>query len=101
MRILDSKVKKRRHFKIKTYTDIFSQNPQDFNLIDDAPSILDCLTRDSQVRFDNLCKILVELGVPIHVQSKLVRGLDYYRHTVFEFVEKGFLLSFHEKLCSQ
>ena len=39
----------------------------------------------SQAHFDSLCRLLTDLGVPYNLNSKLVRGLDYYTDTVFEW----------------
>jgi histidyl-tRNA synthetase len=53
-------------------------------ILDDAPSILDHLSEDSKARFDRVQQLLADLQIPCQVNSRLVRGLDYYSHTVFE-----------------
>ncbi len=53
-------------------------------LLTDAPSILDYLSPDSQRRFDRVQQLLSDLGIACTINSRLVRGLDYYTHTVFE-----------------
>lgn len=49
-----------------------------------APSIHNHLSPDSQKRFDQVQQLLIDLGIPYHINAGLVRGLDYYTHTVFE-----------------
>lgn len=49
-----------------------------------APSILDHLSSDAQARFDQVQQQLTSLGISYTINPKLVRGLDYYTHTVFE-----------------
>ncbi|MFZ5633871.1 MAG: histidine--tRNA ligase [Bacillota bacterium] len=49
-----------------------------------APTTLDCLCRDCQVRFEKVKSYLDRLGIPYLVNGRLVRGLDYYTHTAFE-----------------
>lgn len=53
-------------------------------ILDDAPSILNYLGADSQQRFDRLQQLLKDLGISCNLNDRLVRGLDYYTHTVFE-----------------
>jgi histidyl-tRNA synthetase len=52
----------------------------------DAPQILDALSEDALVPFGRVQDGLAALGVPFRVEPRLVRGLDYYTHTTFEFV---------------
>ena len=51
-----------------------------------APSILDYLCEDCSNHFDKVKKYLTSVGVNFEVDDKIVRGLDYYTKTVFEFV---------------
>jgi len=51
-----------------------------------APKLLDCLDDDSHRAFDQLKKRLDILGIGYRINPKLVRGLDYYNQTVFEWV---------------
>jgi histidyl-tRNA synthetase len=53
-------------------------------ILDSAPSILDHLSDESKARFDRVQQLLADLNIPCKVNSRLVRGLDYYSHTVFE-----------------
>ena len=52
----------------------------------DAPIILDYLCDDCRAHFESLKKILTEYGVSFIIDPKIVRGLDYYTRTVFEFI---------------
>lgn len=52
----------------------------------DAPMILDYLCEDCSVHFENLKKYLEKFDIEYKVNPKIVRGLDYYTKTVFEFV---------------
>ncbi|MBW4419299.1 MAG: histidine--tRNA ligase [Myxacorys californica WJT36-NPBG1] len=53
-------------------------------ILDKAPSILEYLSPDSQKRFEQIQALLNDLGIPSTINARLVRGLDYYTHTVFE-----------------
>lgn len=57
--------------------------------IKDAPVLLDFLTSDSSMKFEAVKGALEELEIPFVVNSRMVRGLDYYTGTAFEFVHKG------------
>ncbi|MCH9717566.1 MAG: histidine--tRNA ligase, partial [Gammaproteobacteria bacterium] len=55
-------------------------------LINDAPQLIDSLTDESRARFELFCKGLDALNITYEINPRLVRGLDYYEHTVFEWV---------------
>ena len=57
---------------------------QDNKLLKDAPKTLDYLNEASKERFEKVKEFLDELEIDYEVDPKLVRGLDYYNHTVFE-----------------
>jgi histidyl-tRNA synthetase len=63
-----------------------SKNPQVQDAIKDAPKLIDCLDEDSAKHFQGLCERLDNLGIEYRVNPALVRGLDYYNRTVFEWV---------------
>ena len=63
-----------------------SKNPQMQTLIANAPKLFDALGQASQEYFHELCSGLETLGIPYSINTCLVRGLDYYEHTVFEWV---------------
>jgi histidyl-tRNA synthetase len=64
-----------------------SKNPHMQTLIARAPKLADLLDRDSESRrhFEDLQALLAEAGVAFEVNPRLVRGLDYYNRTVFEW----------------
>ncbi|MEK7637387.1 MAG: histidine--tRNA ligase [Patescibacteria group bacterium] len=62
-----------------------SKDPPVQELLADAPQILDALDPDSQQHFQGVLGYLDELDVPFVLNPRLVRGLDYYNRTVFEF----------------
>ncbi len=62
-----------------------SKNPDVQALVANAPVLLDTLGDESKQRFARVQSLLTALGVPHQVDPRLVRGLDYYTGTVFEF----------------
>jgi histidyl-tRNA synthetase len=63
-----------------------SKRVQDKTIIDAAPTISQFLSEDAQVHFTKVKAGLDVLGVTYSVNEGLVRGLDYYQRTVFEYV---------------
>ncbi len=63
-----------------------SKNPAMQELIEAAPVMLDHLDPESAEHFDALRRLLDAAGIPYTVNPRLVRGLDYYSRTVFEWV---------------
>lgn len=63
-----------------------TKNPDLAGIIAAAPSLLDTLGPDSRAHFDALCAGLTRAGIDYHVNPRLVRGLDYYNRTVFEWI---------------
>lgn len=61
-----------------------SKDPKDREIVANAPSILDYLNEESRDHFNEVQKLLKILNIPFEINSKLVRGLDYYNRTVFE-----------------
>lgn len=55
-------------------------------VLNDAPKLLDYLDDDSREHFAQVCALLDAMGIQYEVNPKLVRGLDYYNKTVFEWV---------------
>lgn len=68
LRILDSKVEKTRE------------------ILSGAPTLSDYWDTESRAHFDELCSMLDEFGVSYVINPTIVRGLDYYNRTVFEWV---------------
>ena len=62
-------------------------------IVADAPRTIDYLDEECREHFEELQSLLTEMGIPYQVDTGIVRGLDYYTKTVFEFVNKdGFTL---------
>jgi len=53
-------------------------------ILTEAPSVLDHLNPDSSQRFEQVQTLLTDLDISFQINTRLVRGLDYYTHTVFE-----------------
>ncbi len=62
-----------------------SKNEQDRKILEDAPIILDYLDDESKSHFETVTANLDYLEIKYEIEPRLVRGLDYYSHTVFEF----------------
>ncbi|HLK71724.1 MAG TPA: histidine--tRNA ligase, partial [Steroidobacteraceae bacterium] len=75
-----------------------SKNPQMRALIEAAPLLTDYLDDESRAHFAELCAALDALGIPYAVNPRLVRGLDYYSRTVFEWVSDA--LGSQDAVCS-
>ena len=63
-----------------------SKNENDKKILTNAPNILDYLNQESRERFLKVTEGLDVLGIKYHIDKNLVRGLDYYCHTAFEFI---------------
>lgn len=58
-------------------------------IIANAPSVLDCLDEECTGHFQKVQDILTEMGIAFTIDPQIVRGLDYYTRTVFEFISDG------------
>ncbi|SDB01930.1 histidyl-tRNA synthetase [Streptococcus henryi] len=65
-----------------------SKEKEDKLAVENAPSILDYLDEESQAHFDAVRDMLEALQIPYVIDTNMVRGLDYYNHTIFEFITK-------------
>lgn len=63
-----------------------SKNPEVQELLLDAPPLGDYLGSESRAHFTGFLNLLERLGIGYEVNPRLVRGLDYYSHTVFEWI---------------
>jgi histidyl-tRNA synthetase len=63
-----------------------SKNPEVQALLNDAPRLSEYLDEESKAHFEGLCELLAQAGIPYTINERLVRGLDYYNRTVFEWV---------------
>ncbi len=76
----------RRRLRTNPLRVLDSKNPEMQALIAGAPRLLDALGEDSLKHFEGVQVILKDAGRPYEINPRLVRGLDYYNHTVFEWV---------------
>ncbi|CAH9051399.1 Histidine--tRNA ligase [Pseudoalteromonas holothuriae] len=81
---LDEDSKRRMHSNPLRVLD--SKNPDVQAVLEQAPKLSEHLDDESQAHFKNLCERLDAAGVEYQVNDSLVRGLDYYNRTVFEWV---------------
>ncbi len=82
--VLDEDARRRLHTNPLRVLD--SKNPAMQQLIEAAPKLLDDLDEDSIKHFETLQGMLRDAGVAYEINPRLVRGLDYYNFTVFEWV---------------
>jgi histidyl-tRNA synthetase len=82
--LLDEDSQRRLHSNPLRILD--SKNAQTQSLLDEGPSLEDFLDDEAQADFARLCELLQAAGVSYVVNRRLVRGLDYYNKTVFEWV---------------
>ena len=75
-----------------------SKNPTVQEIVKDAPKLIDHLDDESKAHFSLLCERLDNLGIQYVVNPSLVRGLDYYNRTVFEWVTR--LLGAQGTICA-
>ena len=82
--ILDEDAKRRLHQNPLRILD--SKNPAMQQMIEGAPKLSSYLNNDTKAHFDSVCNYLNEAGIPFKLNHRLVRGLDYYNRTVYEWV---------------
>jgi histidyl-tRNA synthetase len=75
----------RRRLKGNPLRILDSKNPDTQRIVAGAPLLIDSLDAESKAHFDGLCGHLRSAGIEYHVEPHLVRGLDYYTRTVFEW----------------
>lgn len=75
-----------------------SKNPHLQEVIANAPKLIDVICKESRQYFDRVCAGLNQLSIPYIINPMLVRGLDYYGHTVFEWVTEN--LGSQATLCA-
>jgi histidyl-tRNA synthetase len=81
---LDADARRRLHTNPLRILD--SKNPEMHTLIHGAPKLVDRLGPASRGHFDALQRLLTDSGIAYEIDPRLVRGLDYYNRTVFEWV---------------
>lgn len=86
LELLDSD--SQRRLKSNPLRILDTKNPGMKELIENAPKLMEHLDDESKSHFEGLCLLLDKLGINYVINSKLVRGLDYYNRTVFEWITK-------------
>lgn len=76
----------RRRLETNPLRVLDSKNPAVQAIVENAPLLIDHLDQESAQHFSQLCERLTQLGIEFEVNPRLVRGLDYYNRTVFEWV---------------
>jgi histidyl-tRNA synthetase len=87
MDVLDDDCKRRMHTNPLRVLD--SKNPDVQAILGDAPRLSDHLDEESKQHFAGLCELLDAAGIEYTVNERLVRGLDYYNRTVFEWITES------------
>jgi len=82
--LLDEDAKRRLHTNPLRILD--TKNPRMQAMCESAPKLMDTLGEASRTHFEKLCQLLTNAGVAYEINHRLVRGLDYYNRTVFEWV---------------
>ncbi|MDF2784979.1 MAG: hisS [Pantoea eucrina] len=82
--VLDDDCKRRMYTNPLRVLD--SKNPEIQALLNDAPTLGEFLDEESRAHFTGLCALLDDAGIRYRINQRLVRGLDYYNRTVFEWV---------------
>ncbi|MCK6265392.1 histidine--tRNA ligase [Vibrio sp. ZSDE26] len=82
--VLDEDCKRRLHTNPLRVLD--TKNPDVQAILGDAPSLSEYLDDESKQHFSGLCELLNAAGIEYTVNERLVRGLDYYNRTVFEWI---------------
>lgn len=82
--VLDEDAKRRMYTNPLRVLD--TKNPDIQAILVNAPELMDYLGEESKTHFSHLCELLDAAGIQYTVNPRLVRGLDYYNRTVFEWV---------------
>lgn len=82
--LLDTDAKRRLHSNPLRILD--TKNPAMQEMVNAAPKLLDYLGEESRTHFEGVQKILRHNNIPFNINPRLVRGMDYYNRTVFEWV---------------
>lgn len=75
-----------RRLKTNPLRILDSKDPSTQALLDTAPHFHDYIDEESRAHFDRLCELLDQAGIAYEINARLVRGLDYYGKTVFEWI---------------
>ncbi len=85
--LLDEDARRRLHANPLRILD--SKNPAMQEMLGGAPRLIDRVGGEARAHFEGLCRALDDAGIAYAVDPRLVRGLDYYNRTVFEWVSAG------------
>lgn len=85
--VLDEDAKRRMYTNPLRVLD--TKNPDIQKVLVDAPELSDYLDEESKAHFAGLCELLDAAGIEYTVNQRLVRGLDYYNRTVFEWITES------------
>ena len=77
-----------------------SKDEKDKAVVDGAPSILDYLSETAQKHFEAVTKMLDALNIAYEIDSNMVRGLDYYTHTIFEIMSDDPKMGAQSTICA-
>lgn len=77
-----------------------SKDKRDKQFVAEAPSILDYLSEASRTHFEAVKEMLTALAIPFEVDSNMVRGLDYYTHTIFEIMSDAPGMGAQATICA-
>ncbi len=82
--ILDEEAKRRLHSNPLRILD--TKNPTMQAMVEAAPKLMDFLGEESKAHFEGVLSLLRQVNIPYKINPRLVRGMDYYNRTVFEWV---------------
>ncbi|ASU21687.1 histidine--tRNA ligase [Vibrio qinghaiensis] len=85
--VLDEDAKRRMYTNPLRVLD--TKNPDIQAILGDAPKLSEYLDEESKQHFAGLCELLTAAGIEYQVNERLVRGLDYYNRTVFEWITES------------
>jgi histidyl-tRNA synthetase len=95
--LLDEDARRRLHANPLRILD--TKNPAMQTMVNNAPRLTEFLGEASKVRFEQVQRLLKDVGIAFTLNPRLVRGLDYYNHTVFEWIVDGETLGSQGTIC--
>ncbi|MBX7232552.1 MAG: histidine--tRNA ligase [Bdellovibrionales bacterium] len=81
----DLSLESQKRLQINPLRILDSKDPKDHQVLQTAPKLEQSLNDESKAFFEKVCQGLTKLNIAFNYNSHLVRGLDYYSHTVFEY----------------
>ncbi len=95
--LLDEDARRRLHANPLRILD--TKNPAMQEMVNNAPRLTEFLGDESKSRFEQVQRLLKDVGIDFTINPRLVRGLDYYNHTVFEWICDGDALGSQGTIC--